>query len=153
MAVYRWVLRDPFDKDPQTNSYTFPRNPEEMSSPFAERVISSSPTTYRGHVLREGSPLPKQWTFSGTIPDAEMYEALRAWVYDRHHRLWIYDHYGRRITIVLQNFDPTPKRAYGKYWKHTYSITAQVLSVGKPSVFESQRGFVVGPQIVNGSAF
>jgi hypothetical protein len=145
MAVYRWRFVDPLDTDATTRQYVFPRNPEEMSSPFPSRVISSAPTTYGGHILREGSPLPKAWTFSGTIPDQAMYEALRSWVYDRKNRLWLFDHFGRRLTLVLENFDPTPKRAYGKYWKHSYTISAQVLAVGKPTVSESANGFVVGP--------
>lgn len=140
MAIFNWRLTDPRDTKFETNHYNFPRNPEEMTSPFAPRVISSAPTTYGNHILREGSPLPKSWTFSGTIPDRAMYEQLRSWVYDRKNRLWLDDHFRRRLVVVLENFDPTPKRAYGKYWLHSYTITAQVLKVGKPFVEEVDGG-------------
>lgn len=135
MAVYkRWVLSDGSE-----DSYTFQPNPNAMSSPFPERSITTKVTTaVDGQVLlMEGMATPATWTFSGDILDHTQYEALRSWVYDRvGRRVVVTDHFGRRIVCVLIKFDPVPKRAVGRYWRHTYTISAVVVSVGDPAVSE-----------------
>ena len=92
-------------------------------------------------LLFEGFAAPTEWTFSGSTLDAANYEALRAWTYDRPgRRLYLYDHYGRRMTIVLKQFAPTPKRSIGKYWRHEYTITALVLDISAPTVGDTSYG-------------
>lgn len=137
-AHLRWRFEDPYDSDPETNSYTFPINPNQMSSPFPEKAISAMTTTAIGGVplVWQGNTPPKSWTFGGEILDAAHYEALRSWTYDRNRRLYLFDHFGRRLILVMQSFDPAPKRAVGRYWRHTYTCTALVLSVGAPTVAE-----------------
>lgn len=134
MAVYkRWKLED------SGGSYTFTLNPKTMTSPFGQRnIVLKYTTAIDGQVvLMEGNRQVPEWTFSGNILDAEHYEALRSWVYDRlGRRVTLSDHFGRRIVCVLTKFDPTPKRAVGKYWRHEYTITAIVISVGAPTVSE-----------------
>lgn len=132
-AFKRWILSD------ANGSYTFPNNPNAMTSPFGARNISTKVSTaVDGQVLLfEGNRSPVEWTFSGDILDHELYESLRSWVYDRiGRRVTITDHYGRAIIAVLTKFDPTPKRAVGKYWRHTYTVTAVVVRVGAPTVGE-----------------
>ena len=135
MTIQRWKLTDPYT----SATYTFHPNPNAMTSPFPERNLTTRVTTaVDGAVLTiEGNRIPKDWTFSGDILEHVQYEALRAWVYDRTgRRVIVSDHFGRDIVCVLRNFDPTPKRAIGRYWRHTYTITAMVVSVSAPTLEE-----------------
>lgn len=136
-TVLRWVLQDPADPSP-AGTYTVPRNPNRMTSPFPARAITSEGTTaIDGQVLLwEGMTTPTQWSFGGTIVDAAHYEALRSWVYDRQGRLFVYDHFGRRLVVVLKEFkaDPPEKAKMGRYWHHDYEISALVLSISQPTV-------------------
>ncbi len=134
MAVYkRWVLSD------ANGSYTFRPNPNAMTTPFPERSIGYKVTTaIDGQTLLfEGNRTPAQWQFSGEILDHDQYEYLRQWVYDRTgRRVVVTDHFGRRIVCVLTKFDAVPKRAIGRYWRHQYTISAIVISIGAPTVNE-----------------
>lgn len=136
MAFKQWKFTDPYDTNSGTNSYTFPINPNTMTSPFPQRAISSTQTTaVTGQVLLwEGSVPAKSWQFGGVLLDEAQHEALRAWVYERHNRIIVTDHFGRPITCALQQFDAQPKRSVGKYWRHDYTITALVTAVGAPTV-------------------
>jgi hypothetical protein len=132
-AFKRWTIHD------ANGTYTFFPNPNGMTSPFPARNISAKVTTaVDGQVLMfEGGRQAKEWTFSGDIIDAEQYEALRSWVFDRlGTRVQVSDHFGRVIDCVLTDFKPTPKRAVGKYWRHTYEVSALVTHVGAPTVGE-----------------
>lgn len=135
-GVQRWRFFDPHDPNPATNVYTFPMNPSAMSSPFPARAVTSSTTTaIDGQALFfEGAAPAAEWTFSGTILDSTHHEALRAWVYDRRRRIFVYDHFGRELQCVLVSFTPTPKRSVGHYWRHDYEIKALVSKVGAPTV-------------------
>lgn len=121
-AFLRWKFVDPYDTDPLTNEYIFPRNPRTMTNPFPQKNISVATTTAVGGkgLLFEGNTGPYEWSFGGDILEPAHYEALRSWTYDRMNRIYIDDHFGRRFTVVLQTFSPEPKRAVGKYWRHTY---------------------------------
>lgn len=134
MAVYkRWRMYD------ANGSYTFPRNPSGMTSPFGERNIhTKTSSAVDGQVLLfEGAKQAPEWTFTGRTLEADHYEALRAWVYDRlGRRVVIVDHFGRNLVVVLKKFDPIPKRAVGKYWSHEYTVTAIVISISAPTVAE-----------------
>lgn len=132
-AYLRWTLTDP------AGTYTFNPNPNQMTTPFPARNISMQMTTaVDGQVLLfEGAKTPAQWTFGGDCMTAAQYEVLRSWVYDRvGRRVTVTDHYGRAIVCVLVKFDPVPKRAVGRYWRHTYEISAVVVRVGAPTVGE-----------------
>lgn len=134
--VYRWRFEDPADANPATRTYTFAISPDTMSSPFGTRSV-----TFEGTTAVDGQPImwetqmpPTQFTFGGQILDDAHYEQLRAWTYDRQGRLFLYDHFGRRMIVTLTKFDPTPKRAIGRYWRHTYTITAFVYAITAPTV-------------------
>lgn len=129
--------------DPSTNeTYVFPLNPNEMTSPFGERNIQARGTTspLGQPLFFEGAQSPTQWTFSGNCPTALQYEALRSWVYDRTgRRLQVVDHFGRVIDVVLRSFDAKPRRDKNRYWHHTYTLTCHVINVGKPTIGEVWR--------------
>lgn len=139
LAVQRWKFSDPADPNPATNVYLHPINPNKMTSPHPSRKINAAYTTaVDGQVLlTEGSPIPTQWSFGGEIFNAQHYDLLRSWVYDRRRRIIVTDHFGRPITCVFEKFDATPaltRIRQGKYWRHTYTITAIVIDVGRPTV-------------------
>lgn len=134
MTVLRWKIRDPHDTNVLTNTYTFPMNPREMSSPFRERSIQTVGTT-RGRVLLfEGSAGAKSWQFSGPILNKAHMDALLEWVYERRGRVIITDHFGRQLECVLQAVDFTPKRRIGYYYSHEYSVTALITKINPATV-------------------
>jgi hypothetical protein len=137
MGVLRWRLQDPSDPSP-AGTYRFPWNPQKQTPPFPERAITTQATTaIDGQILLwEGMAQPAAWTFSGVIKDAAHYEALRSWVYDRQGRLFLYDHFGRRLVIVMKAFKPSAEAnvKVGRYWHHSYDVDALVLSVSQPTV-------------------
>jgi len=133
MSVLRWTFQDPAFP---SVIYTLPWNPQTMSSPFPARSITALATTaIDGQVLlQEGMAEPANWSFSGIIKDAAHYEALRGWTYG-HGRIYIFDHFGRQLTVVLKNFKPSPEKIrIGHYWRHTYEVEGLVLAVGAPTI-------------------
>lgn len=134
-AHLRWRFVDPRGA---RSPLVFYPNPNRMSSPHPERVISSEVTSgVDGRVfVWEGPSRPVEWTFGGSIFDPTFYEALRSWVYDVGHRIYVYDHFGRRLEVVLKKFTPEgPARPRGgKYWYHTYEISATVFAMSAPTV-------------------
>ena len=122
--VARWVFHDPYL--PET--WEVPINPREMSSPFAEKAVSLRQTTaVDGRALLfEGSAAVPDWTFTGVILDPGHYANLLKWS-EKRNRIQITDHFGRMIVCYLTKFEPTPKRAVGRYWRHEYTMTALVL--------------------------
>jgi len=137
MTVLRWRLQDPANP---TDAYTFPQNPNRMTSPFPSRLVTTKGTTaVDGQVLMwEGPTEPQSWSFGGPIKNAAHYEALRSWVYDRQGRLFLWDHFGRRYVVILKTFKPETegpaKRQPGRYWFHDYTIDALVVSISMPTV-------------------
>lgn len=129
VAFKRWKFIDPYDTNPATREYVFPINPKTMSDPFPRKNITSATTTAVGGkaLLFEGNTPPHEWQFGGSILDADHYEALRSWTYDRRNRIIVEDHFGRQFTCVLTQFSPEPKRAVGRYWRHEYQVSGYVL--------------------------
>lgn len=127
-GVRRWRFQA------EGETYTVPLNPNAMTPLFPTRAITARPVVHGDKVLLfEGSTPPTNWQFSGDILDEAHHEALRHWVYDITQRVMIRDHYGRDIECVLTQFEPVPKRALNRPWRHTYTIRALVLKVGAPS--------------------
>lgn len=140
VAHKQWYFEDTKDPNVATRTFTLYPNPSTMSSPFPTKEITALPTTaLNGQTLYwEGQTTPVEWSFGGTIRDAALYEALRAWVYARSGPINVYDHFGRRITVLFRSFAPEPpERAKGGvYWYHKYTITALVMSIGAPKTNE-----------------
>lgn len=133
-TVKRWVITDPYDSNPATNTYLFPRNPADMTSVFPERAVASMTTTAGAILVYEGATPAKSWQFSGPLLDKQQYLDLDQWVYGRKRRVVITDHYGRNITVVLQTLDVVPKRRVNYYWSHDYTVTALILGITAPTV-------------------
>lgn len=134
MSVLRWVLNDPYDTNPATNTYTFPRNPESMTSPLGERSLSSLVTTAGKVLLYEGTTPAKSWQFSGPLLEKAHYDALYTWVYTKNRRVNLTDHYGRVLSLAFQTLDAQPKRRVNYYWSHDYTVTALILSMSAATV-------------------
>ncbi len=134
MTVQRWVLVDPYDTNTSTNTYTFPRNPAEMTSVYPERAVSALATTGGKVLLHEGVTPPKQFTFSGPVLDKQQFLDLQTWVYTKKRRLNLTDHFGRVISCVRTSVDLVPKRRANIYYSHDYQVTGLVLSVTAATV-------------------
>lgn len=132
LVVKRWKFTDLATG----NTYIVPMNPNTMTGIFPDKTITVETTTaVDGQVLLfQGATKPTQWQFGGEIFDQAHHEALRHWTYDIHNRIQIEDHFGRPLIVVLENFSAIPKRANGKYWRHTYTIKGLLLSAGAPTV-------------------
>jgi hypothetical protein len=123
-AWQRWVFYDPLL--PET--YTVPINPNEMTSPWPERKFVYRTTTAGrngANVIYEGRADLAQWQFGGVILDQSHYDALRHWS-EKPNSCYVTDHLGRTFKVLFDKFDPKPKQAYGKPWKHEYQMTVAV---------------------------
>jgi hemolysin activation/secretion protein len=134
MSVLRWKLTDPENADSATNSYTFPRNPSSMTSVFPQRSVSSYSTTAGKVLLYEGATPPKSWQFSGPLLDKDQFVALNAWVYTKKRRIYLDDHFGRRLTVVFTELEVVPKRRVNHYWSHDYTVTALIVNINSTSL-------------------
>lgn len=85
-------------------------------------------------LLFEGHAGAKEWSFSGVLLEREQYLTMQQWVYGRKRRIFVVDHFGRRILCVLRDFDPVPARSISHFWRHNWTITALVVSVSAPTV-------------------
>lgn len=133
-TVKRWVITDPYDTNPATNTYHFPRNPADMTSVYPERSVATM-TTSAGKVLAyEGATPAKSWQFSGPLLDKQQFTDLHTWVYLKKRRLILTDHFGRNITLIFQTLDVVPKRRTNYYWSHDYTVTALILGIQGLSV-------------------
>lgn len=121
MAWYRWVFHDQLTGE----NWTVPLNPNAMTNPYPQRKYTYA-TTSAGHqgaiITNEAHPDPTQWQFSGDILDRAHFDKLLEWSRKRN-RISITDHYRRIFVGTMDQFAPIPKRAYGKYWRHTYTVT------------------------------
>ncbi len=118
-----------------TESWTMPRNPSEMTSPWPTKGLTVRPTTAKdGQTLLFASrATPTEWQFSGTLVTQEHYDALFYW-YNRDLRCYVYDHYDRRLRCFLTNFNAVPARSVNHPWRHTYSVNAYVFDVAGAEV-------------------
>lgn len=143
-TVHRWI----FD-DLAGEQYTVPINPNKMTKFKAPRSIQTKVTTaVNGQALFfEGRRPPQQWQFSGVILHKDHYLALDHWVYEKG-RISIIDHYERQISVVLTDFDATPKRSVHFPWRHEYTISGLVFDVDEttslPDVEPNYSGFENG---------
>ncbi len=132
-TVKRWKFTDVWSASSNPDTYTFPRNPREMTGVYPERSINSMTST-RGRVLLfEGTVPAKQFTFSGPILEKSHFDALRKWTY-LNRRILIEDHYGRKITCVLTQIDLVPVRRVNIYYSHDYVCTGIITNITEPTV-------------------
>lgn len=133
MATIRWVFTDPNDTDPNTATWTMPRNPREMTSPLLQRNISTNGSLGGKTILSEGAQVGRSWTFKGRMLNREMYDMLLFW-HGKRNRFTITDHFGRVITVAPTTFDFTPKGTPKNYWDGEYEFNAIVVGVTTPTV-------------------
>lgn len=137
MPVQRWKFQDPdttrFTPIAQ-REYTFPVNPREMTSLYADRTVTARATTGGGVVVYEGSSPPKEWTFSGIVYSFEQHEAMRNWLLEKKKRLFVFDHFGRRITFYPVSLELRPKRDIKRYWSHEYRASGLVIAVKEATI-------------------
>lgn len=138
--VTRWTLTETANSGV---SWTMPINPYEMGSINTPKNVTAKPTVAaNGNVLLvEGSATPQAWSFSGSILDYQHYEDLLAW-FDKRQRLYLDDHFGRRLTIYIVDFAPIPKRRRNRYWSHDYTVQAYILA--RPTATEMAAASLVG---------
>jgi len=124
--VLRWRFVDPAVPE----EWTVLLNPNQMSSIFPQKTIDISATTaVDGQPLvSEGAAKPVSWTFQGVILEAEHYDGFVKW-YAKRKRVYLFDHYGRRLTIYMVAFDPTPRRSGAYPFRHDYQVTAIIYGV------------------------
>lgn len=126
----RWVLRDPASDE----TWTFPVNPNKMTSPHAARsfnILATAPSVVanghsRGGLGRviEGNPEPYEWSFSGFIREQQHFEDLLYWT-RKVNRLELTDHLGRTWRIRFLVFNPDEQRPTARHpWRFTYDVKA-----------------------------
>lgn len=134
MSVLRWKIVDPYDTNPATRTYTFPRNPAEMSNIYPTRAVQATATTAGKILLWEGSTPATPFTFSGPILEKQLFLDLQTWVYNKKRRLNIIDHFGRVISCVLTSVEMVPKRRLNYYYSHDYVVNGLAIKVSAPTV-------------------
>lgn len=119
-GVKKWVFQDPATAE----TYHFEINPNQMTSPFAQRQITYQATTaIDGNKLAwEGQEAAVQWQFEGYIRSQTEYDAFVFWR-NKRNRIWVTDHYGRAWLGYITNFDAKPRRSMNVPWSHTYTMT------------------------------
>lgn len=118
----RWIFDDALG-----TTYSFAVNPNEMSSPWFDNNVQASPTVAPdgGFILTEGPRAAKELTLSGVILAQAQYVEMVAWLKQRK-RVYLTDHFNRRMIVFVRTFEPTPLRR--TTWKHSYSMTLIVLT-------------------------
>jgi hypothetical protein len=122
--IQRWVF---FDPKPGGEQYVVPVNPDSMSSPHTQRVLSTGHTTRPdGQVLVwEGTVIPADWTITGTVLDRDHYDALERFQ-ALSNRIWIVDHLNRGWLCTFETLEWTQKRAPGYPWMFAYQAQFKV---------------------------
>lgn len=139
--VKRWKLVDPYvASTDKYATYTFVQNPREMTNIFPSRSFTNSATTNGKLLVMEGSTPAQSWTFSGPIRHKSEVDALHYWCYRKKRRVRLIDHFGRTLTVLLQQLDITPSRRVNVYWSHEYTVTALVLAVSSPTITDAGPG-------------
>lgn len=138
--VQRWKLTEYANP---AETWTMPINPYEMGSIIAPKNVSAKPvlSSNGASLLFEGSREPQPWSFSGAILDYQHYEDLLRW-FDKRQRVFLDDHFARRLTIYIVDFAPIPKRRRNRYWSHDYTVQAYILK--RPTASEMAAASLVG---------
>lgn len=114
MTLIRWTLTD------GSGTWTFPINPNQMASPFAQKQLTTSPGT--GGVLTErAAAAPFEWTFGGHSRGKAMHDDLLDWA-GRRHEIVVTDHMARSFTILPIRVDFTDRRSAIEPWRFIYEM-------------------------------
>lgn len=105
----RWIVQDPATG----TSYTFPLNPNRMTSPLPTMATAeaSAPPSWGfgegspiGPRTRINNPDPVQWQFQGYAHDAAMVSTLKN-IFNLKGRLYLTDHFGRQLIVRFLTAD------------------------------------------------
>lgn len=123
--VVRWTLYDPVE----LVTYTFGMNPVEGGSPEAKKRVNYMNTSAPDGltIIYEGQDEVMLIPWSGTLLTQAEFDALWQW-WDKRRQLLLTDDLGREYWIYIQTFVPKRVRAATAPWKHTYTVTAVILS-------------------------
>ena len=104
--MIRWTLSD------GVTTYTFFRNPKEMSSPYPTWTRSSSPSGIRPDrpMGRQQNPSATEWSFKGRCYSQQQYDDLLLWC-SKDEPLTLTDHLARSFTVIIAGFSPTDRRS------------------------------------------
>lgn len=133
--VQRWNLFDPNTDE----SWTFPMNPNKMTSVHSPRNLTIYPRAAlynpaveaRGGMARvfEHAKEPYTWTFSGVIREGEEYDGLLYWT-RKLRKIHLTDHFGRTFLIRIQAFKPDEKRpTFHRPDRYDYDVEAIIYGV------------------------
>lgn len=124
----RWTL-----DDGAGDVYTFVVNPNAMSSPWLDVPVTASGTTAPGGaiLLTEGARTAKEMTISGVLLDQMQHDILAAWL-NKRRRVYLTDHFSRRMIVFIKAYNPVPKRRTS--WKHDWEMTLLVLAQPRGNV-------------------
>lgn len=122
--VQRWTLFDPNLDE----SWTFPVNPNKMTSPHGPRSLQVMVTSPRpGDQAQNGLVLetnrdPHEWTVSGNIRTEDHFAELLYWV-RKVNRLQLTDHFGRTWQVRMLHFNPDEQKpSQNRPWRFTYDL-------------------------------
>lgn len=127
----RWT----FD-DGMGDIYQFRVNPNEMSSPWEDINVTASGTVAPdgGILLVEGARQVKEFTISGVVLSEGQYFEMIAWK-NKRRRVYLTDHFGRRMVVFIKSFNPTPKRRTS--YLHQYDMVMLILGEMTNSTYAS----------------
>lgn len=123
--VVKWTFFDPTTSESQV----FEINPNDGGSvPVQRNVVTQNTLAPGGNVvLQEGAMSVPEISFSGIILSEDQYNVMYDWFF-REHQIELTDDLGRTMTIFITRFEPKRERAVYYPWKHSYSVTATVMS-------------------------
>lgn len=125
MAVVRWTFFDAVT----SSTYTFAINPREGGAPERNKqlVYQNTAAPDGKTLILEGRDEVQKLEFSGVILEQAEYDAFNTW-YEKRHQVKVTDDLGRQFWVYLTSFKPKRERAASHPWKHTYTVSATILS-------------------------
>lgn len=125
MPVVRWEFEDPQTLD----TYTFEVNPREGGTPRYTRSFDTQKAVAPDGqaILFEGRRSLSTSSISGVILTETEFLAMLEW-FNKPYPVLLTDDLGRQFEIAITAFSPTRRRAYGRPWKHDYSIDYTILT-------------------------
>ena len=130
-GVYRWVLQDLAPGG--LGSYVFPNNPESMTAPHFQRLLTqhhtTSVTSGQYHVSEPGG-FAVEWSFAGVCLTQAHYDALVAFS-ELPRRFYLIDHRNRawKVTFTVVDFTARLRTNVNgglTDWVHDYEVSALI---------------------------
>ncbi len=127
MIVQRWKFKDVAS----TAEAVLPINPNEMSSPYYGKNITSYGTGVLWGTERlrafQAPPQILEVTWSGVILAKDHYDLLLAWQIARK-TVRVTDHLERTFDVIIKSFDPVERLPTARHdWRANYTMTVLLL--------------------------